>query len=342
MQAKVIGIDLGKSVFHLHGVDERGQVVLQKRLTPEKVVTLLAQMLPCRVGMEACGGAHYWARRLQALGHEVKLISPQFVKPYVKSNKNDGLDAEAICEAVSRPNMRFVPIKSLEQQSVQALHRARELAVRSRTAVANQLRGLLLEQGIALRQGVATLRQQVPVILDEAESELPERLRSVLAERYAELRRQDERIAELDKQIQHLARQDERCQRLMTIPGIGPQAATLLLASIGKGEQFRNGRELAAWVGVVPRQHSTGGRSRLLGISKRGDAHLRRVLVIGARAVLRWAPGKSDAHRRWLLVLQARRGVYKAAVALANKMLRIAWVLLCRGGVYQSPAVAEA
>lgn len=325
---KVVGIDLGKTSLHLHGVDDRGQKQLAKRLTRQQLKTLMAKLPPCLVGMEACGGAHDWARVLRDYGHDVRLIAPQFVKPYVKSNKNDRVDAEAICEAVQRPNMRFVAIKEVEQQDVQSLHRIRSLVVANRTAQVNQIRGLLLEYGIHIPKGRVHVRQHLPLILEDAENGLTMRFRTWLAGLYDELVHLDERIAELDRDIEQLAQADERARRLLTIPGIGPMGATALLAAIGDIGAFRNGRELAAWLGLVPRQSSTGGKDRLLGISKRGDAYLRQLLIHGARAVLRGVDRKDDRRSRWAQALIQRRNQNVATVAMANKMVRTAYALL--------------
>lgn len=334
----VIGVDLGKQVFHLHGVDRSGQVVLRKRLSREKLLVLMANMPACRVGMEACGGAHHWARKFRDMGHDVRLMSPQFVKPYVKSNKNDGLDAEAICEAVSRPNMRFVPIKGMEQQDVQSLHRARSQAIAHRTAQGNQIRGLLMEYGIVVPQGAAALRSRLPEILEDAENGVSELFRELLFELYQELKRLHDRVVEYDAKIKALSEQSETCQLLMTIPGIGPLIATGLLAAVGNARVFRNGREMAAWLGLVPKQHSTGGKPRLLGISKRGDSYLRQLLIHGARAVLQFADRKEDRRSLWVVGLEHRRGRNVAAVALANKTVRTVWAVLTRGEAYQPQA----
>ncbi len=338
MKISVLGIDLGKSSFHVFGVDEQGKAVMRQRMTRRKLREFMVNLTPCLVGMEACGGAHYWARVFERYGHEVRLMSPQFVKPYVKSNKNDFLDAEAICEAVTRPTMRFVPIKSVEQQEIQSLHRARELAISHRNAQANQLRGLLLEYGLVVPQGIGTLRQRLPEILEDAENGLTDGTRRLLAALGDELVRLDERVGEFDRQITALSRGHEVCQRLMSIPGIGPLIATALVAAVGDASVFKSGREMAAWLGIVPRQQSTGGRAVLLGISKRGDTYLRTLLIHGARAVLRVAHKRDDKRSRWAVALQERRGPNVAAVALANKNVRTAWALLTRGTTFEVQA----
>lgn len=333
-----LGIDLGKSRFHLFGVDSSGQVVLRRVLRRAQLVSVVARLEPCLIGMEACAGSHHWARTLSALGHEVKLISPQFVAPYVKGNKHDFNDAEAICEAVARPRMRFVAIKTVEQQEVQALHRLRGAAIKWRTGLANQLRGLLGEYGLVLPGGLGALRRGLPELLEAGDNGLPMRLRGWLAEQTEQLRELDRQIAGYDRQIRALAREQEACQRIGAVPGIGPQAATALVAAYGQGREFDNGRQLAASLGLVPRQHSTGGKPRLLGISKRGDTYLRTLLIHGARAVVARAPGKDDALSRWLQRLIRERGKNKAAVALANKNARIIWALLAKGESYRAPA----
>jgi len=333
---KTIGIDLAKSVFHLHGVDGQGKVVTRKRLSRSKLAAFMAQRASCLVAMEACGGSHYWARKFQTMGHEVRLISPQFVKPYVKSNKNDMADAEAICEAVQRPNMRFVPIKSIEQQDILSIHRAREQLVRRRTAQGNQIRGLLMEYGLVMPQGICAVRAQVPDILADADNELTLMFRELLQGLWEELINLDKHVAVYDQQIKALSEQSAVCKRLMTIPGVGPMVATALLASVADGKAFHNGREMAAWLGLVPRQHSTGGKPRLLGISKRGDVYLRKLLIHGARAALRWADKKHDKRSMWVTSLKERRCQNIAAVALANKTVRTAWVLITRGEDYRT------
>jgi len=337
---KTIGIDLAKSVFHLHGVDDQGRVVIRKRLSRSKLAEFMAQLTPCLVAMEACGGSHYWARKFQAMGHDVRLISPQFVKPYVKSNKNDMADAEAICEAVQRPNMRFVPLKSVEQQDILSIHRAREQVIRRRTAQGNQIRGLLMEYGIVMPQGMRALHAQLPDILADADNELTLMFRELLQGLWEELINLDKHVAVYDQQINALSEQSAVCRRLMTIPGVGPMVATALVASVSDGKAFKNGREMAAWLGLVARQHSTGGKPRLLGISKRGDVYLRKLLIHGARAALRWADKKHDKRSMWVTGLKQRRGQNIAAVALANKTVRTAWVLITRDEEYRTTAVS--
>lgn len=331
----VIGIDLAKRSFHLCGMDAQGRRVFSKQVSRAKLAQELANRPPCLVAMEACGSAHYWARTFQAYGHEVKLIAPQFVKPYVKSNKNDAADAEAIAEAAQRPTMRFVPIKSVEQQDLQAIHRMRSQAVEQRTAQVNQIRGLLAEYGVIIPQGRAHVGPCLAEILENAENGLSAWFRASLQGLADELRHLDARVAAYDAQLAALAQASEPAQRLMTIPGIGPLVATALIAAIGSDPRgFANGRSLAAFLGLVPRQHSTGGHDRLLGISKRGDTYLRQLLIHGARAVMRWVERKTDALSRWATALRVRRHTNIAVVALANKLARIAYAVLTSGQPY--------
>ncbi len=333
-----MGIDLGKNTFHLFGVDESGSGVLKKKLRRKQLLEFFVNLPPCLVGMEACGGSNHWARELIKLGHEVKLISPQFVKPYVKGNKNDYNDAEGICEAVGRPNMRFVTVKSIEQQDLQGLHRIRQSVVKQRTALANQIRGLLGEYGIIVAKGISQVRTRIPQILEDAENGLTDRFRSWLAELLEALRALDERIKEYDQEIGREHAANEACQRLSAIEGVGPQSATAVVATYGDGKQFSNGRQFSASIGLVPRQHTTGDKPILLGISKRGDKYIRTLLIHGARSVINRIEGKEDRRSRWLQSLVARCGKNKAAVALANKNARIIWALLSRGQCYR-PAV---
>jgi transposase len=335
-EVDVLGIDLGKSSFHVHGVDAEGRKVVSKKLSRQKLKEYLVNLPRCTVAMEACAGAHYWGRLVQSYGHEVRLIAPQFVKPYVKSNKNDAADAEAICEAAQRPTMRFVPVKAIEQQDIQSIHRMCSLAVERRTAQVNQSRGLLLEYGIEIPAGRVKLLKRLPEILEDAENGLTDLFREELFGLYEELRHLEDRIAHYDEKIKQIAQADERTQRLQTIPGIGPKIATALLGAIGDIHAFKNGRELAAWLGLVPRQHSTGGKSTLLGISKRGDVSLRQLIIHGARSVLRWVDRKTDRTSRWATALKERRHENIAVVAMANKMVRVAFALLKKGETYRA------
>jgi len=330
MNIKRVGIDLAKSVFQVHGVDSQEKVVLRKQLRRAQLLDYFKKLPPCLIGMEACGGAHYWARELQKLGHTVKLMAPQFVKPYVKSNKNDANDAEAICEAVARPTMRFVAIKTIAQQDIQAIHRIRSELVQQRTAKVNQIRGLLTEYGIVVGRRVDVLRNALPQLLEDAENGLTADFRVLLDGLRQDLITLDERVDDLDKKIKTLATSNPAAKRLQQIPGIGPIIATALICAIGDGKQFQRGRDMAAWLGLTPRQHSSGGKERLLGISKRGDAYLRTLLIHGARSALKVAGKKDDPRSRWLQNLCSRRNKNIAAVALANKNARIAWALLSK------------
>lgn len=329
-----LGIDLAKNVFHLHGVDRHGNVVLQKRVSRRVLPSLMAKLAPCRVGIEACTGAHYWSRVLRTYGHEVGMMNAQFVKPYVKSNKNDCNDAEAICEAVSRPNMRFVTPKNVEQQDIQSLHRIRQRLVQQRTTLVNQLRGLLSEYGVVLPQGISHIRGRVPGVLEDGDNELSGFGRELFNDLYEEFVALNYRITGYERRIQRVFEQSEVCQRLAGVEGIGPITATALVAAVGDARAFRSGREMAAWLGLVPRQCSTGGKPRILGISKRGDRYLRTLLIHGARAAMRYADRKTDARSQWVSRLKARRGKNITSVALANKNARICWALMARGDAY--------
>ena len=331
-EISILGIDLAKSSFQLHGVNHLGKTVYKKTLSRAKLKECMVNLPPCLVGMEACGSAHYWARLFRTYGHDVKLIAPQFVKPYVKSNKNDAADAEAICEAVQRPTMRFVSIKDIAQQDLQSLHRMRSMAVSSRTSLINQIRGLLQEYGIDVAKGPRNLFSQLPLILEDAENNLSVLFREYLSDLYDELKHLDERVQKYNKKIAQISDQDVYAKRLQTIPGIGPVVATALVAAIGSSvAHFKNGRELAAWLGLVPRQHSTGGRHQLLGISKRGDSYLRNLLIHGARSVLRHVDKKTDRRSIWVKSLMQRRHKNIATIALANKMARTVFALLKTG-----------
>ena len=329
-----IGLDLAKSVFQVHAVDHKGHCLFSRALKREKMMAFFQNLSPCLIGMEACASSHFWARTLMSMGHEVKLIAPQFVKPYVKGNKNDANDAEAICEAVSRPNMRFVPVKTVEQQDIQALHRIRQEQVRQRTALVNQIRGLLSEYGIVISRRVESLRNALPDILEDAENKLTADFRILLKGLQEDLIHLDDRIGSQDQVIKRLAQEHEGAKRLQQLRGIGPITTTALIAAIGDGRQFARGRDAAAWCGLVPGQHSSGGKSKLLGISKRGDTYLRTLMIHGARAVLRYPQNKDDRLSQWLQKLCNRRNKNIAAVALANKTMRMAWELLVRGQDY--------
>jgi transposase len=330
-----IGLDLAKNVFHVVCCDERGKIVKKRKLRRSQVLSYFVQMPVCRVGMEACGGAHYWAREIERLGHEVKLIAAQHVKPYVRGNKNDYNDALAIAEAVSRAEMRFVSVKSLEQQDIQAMVRLRERRVAERTALCNQLRGLLGEYGLVLPKGITTVRRCVPEILDDGTNGLSPLLRRLLARSYRQLQSLDADIDFYTEEMMRHAREDDACQRLQTIPSFGAVVATVFYSVVGDGRAFRRGRDVSASLGLVPRQHSSGGKEVLLGISKRGDRYLRSLLVHGARSVVIHAAHKNDPLSRWINHLVATRGFNKAVVALANKMARTGWAILAHNTVYR-------
>lgn len=334
MKLTTIGIDLAKNVFQVHGTDDKGRAVLRKQLKRAQMLPFFANLPPCRIGLEACGSAHYWAKKLQALGHTVQLIAPQYVKPFVRRNKNDAADAAAICEAVTRPDMPTVPIKSAEQQAILSVHRARQGFVKARTAQANQIRGLLAEYGIVLPQGIGHIAQRVPAIIEDGQNDLPGSFRLLIQRLLDHMKELGRQIGELAAEIQLWHRQNAASQKLAAIPGLGPLTATAIVASIGDARNFKNGRQLAAWLGIVPRQHSTGGKPTLLGISKRGDAYLRTLLIHGARAVIRTAERKPDAGP-WLTQLLARRNKNVAAVALASKNARTIWALLVHDREYE-------
>lgn len=336
MNVTTVGIDLAKNVFQVHGVDARGKAVLRRQLRREQLAAFFGNLPPCLVGMEACASAHHWGRTLERLGHSVRLMSPQFVKPYVKTNKNDAADAEAICEAVSRPNMRFVPIKNGEQQAILAQHRARQGFVKARTAQANQIRGLLAEYGIVIPKGIVHIGKRLPEILEDGENELPGIFRQLIDRLGSNLKELDRQVKELEVQIQTWHRNSVDSKKLAQIPGIGPISASALVASIGDAKNFKDGRQLAAWLGLVPRQHSTGGKPTLLGISKRGDCYLRTLLIHGARSVVRVAEQQANHANQWLAGLMRRRNKNVAAVALANKNARIIWALLTQNREYSA------
>lgn len=335
-----VGVDLAKNVFQVHGVDRGEKAVWRRKLGRADWVKVLAQTVApgCQIGMESCGGAHHWARTLRGLGFEVKLIAPQFVKPYVKGNKNDANDAEAICEAMSRPGMRFVAVKSVAQQDIQAVHRIRAGLVAQRTAKANQIRGLVAEYGLVAPKELGQLRRALPCWLEDGQNGLTGLFRRLLAGLWVDLRTFDERVGELDREIDLIARSDPLAKRLQQLRGVGPVIATALVGAMGNGEQFARGRQMAAAIGLTPRQHSSGGKERLLGISKRGDAYLRTLLVHGARSVIRTAGGKEDGLSRWVNAVAARSHPNVAAVALANKTARMAWAMMRTGADYRPEA----
>jgi transposase len=340
MKITTVGVDLAKNVFQVHGVDERGKAVLRRQLKRKDVPSFFANLDPCLVGMEACGSAHYWARKLSELGHTVRLMAPQFVKPYVKSNKNDRNDAEAICEAVGRPNMRFVPVKTAPMQAVLALHRARQGFVKTRTAQANQIRGLLAEFGIVIAKGIGHIAKRLPEILEDGENGLPGMMRELLGRLGENLKHMDRQAGEVERQIMLWHREHEPSRKLEAIAGIGPLTASALVATVGDAKSFKNARQVPAWLGMVPRQEGTGGKVLLGGISKRGDVYLRTLLIHGARGVIAQFERKDTPPDSWLRRLLARRNKNVAAVALAAKNARVAWALLARERSYQHDYLA--
>lgn len=331
---KVLGIDLAKNVFQLHGTNAKGKCVLKKRLSREKLIDFMAQLPPCLVGIEACGGAHYWARLFNKMGHTAKVMAPQFVKPYVKSNKNDANDAEGINEAVTRPNMKFVPIKKIEQQDVLLSHRARELVIKQRTAQANQIRGLLAEYGIVIALGISQIRK-MPEILENNKHKLTPKSEVIFMRLYEQFKSYETQVKVYDKEIQQQADSDPLCLEIQKIDGIGPLTASAMVASIGDATVFNNGREVSAWLGLVPKQHSSGNKIRLGGISKRGDRYLRTLLIHGARSALNRCESKTDRTSQWAAEVKLRCGHNKAAVALANKNARTIWALMATGECYR-------
>ena len=341
MKVTTVGLDLAKNVFQIHAVDGRGKVVVRKQLKRDQVAPFFAKLEPCLVGIEACASAHHWARKLQGFGHDVRLIAPQFVKPYVKANKNDAADAEAICEAVSRPSMRFVAVKNVAQQALLAMHRVRQGFIKARTAQGNQIRGLLGEYGLIIPQGIGHIAKRVPSLIEDASNELPGTFRVLIDRLLEHLKALNQQVAELEAQITAWHRESEASRRLEQIPGIGPITATALVATMGEARNFSNGRQVAAWLGLVPRQHSTGGKATLLGMSKRGDAYLRTLLIHGVRSMI-LALRRKAKPQGWLHDLLKRRNANVAAVALANKNARIAWALLAHDRHYRADYVSAA
>lgn len=339
MDITSIGIDLGKTTFHLVALDNHGKIVIKKKFSRKQLLAYTANLPSVLVGIEACSGAHFIGAALRDQGHDVRLIPAQFVKPFLKSNKNDFLDAEAIAEAVARQNMRFVPIKTDDQLDLQALHRVRDRLVHRRTAVINQIRGFLLERGITFAKGPANLRHQMPALLEDADQNLTPRMRSLLDHLWQEWKGLNADIESVSDEIDAIASQDAACQRLRQIPGVGPLVATATVAAIGNGAAFRKGREFAAWLGLIPRQHSTGGKARLLGISKRGNTYLRRMFIHGARAMLLRVKYDTGRLGQWAHQLELRAPRNKVIVAVANKLARIAWAVLSSGNEYRSAAV---
>jgi len=340
MHIRSVGIDLGKTTFHLVALGDNGKVLLKKKFTQRQLIAFTVNLQTCLIGMEACSGAHFIGAALRSQGHDVRLIPAQFVKPFLKSNKNDFLDAEAIAEAVARKNMRFVPIKTDDQLDLQALHRVRDRLVQRRTAVINQVRGFLLDRGITFAAGPAKLRREIPQLLEDSEQNITPRMRSLLAYLWQEWKQLDGDVERVSGDIDRIAESDPACQRLRQIPGIGPLVSTATVAAIGNGAAFRRGREFAAWLGLIPRQHSTGGKARLLGISKRGNVYLRRMFIHGARAVLLIVKYDTGRLGQWARELELRAPRNKVIVAVANKLARIAWAVLSSGNEYRAAAAA--
>lgn len=347
MDITTIGIDIAKRFFQIHGVNANGKTVLRKKLIRDQVLNFMSNLPKCLVGIEACGGSNYWAREITKLGHKVNLIAPQFVKPYVKTNKNDRADAEAICEAVSRPNMRFVAVKSTTQQDILSLHRVRERLVKNRTALANEIRGLLLEFGYIIPQGIHKITTKLTEILDEGSlTQISHQTFSDLKEEFIE---NDKKIKDIEKRLKEIANNLNMYQKLKSVPGLGLITATALIASLGNVTNFKNGRQLSAWLGLVPKQHSSGGKEQLLGISKRGDVYLRTLLIQGARSLLnakfRYTTEEQRSNKdfskftAWMLILAEKRGHNRTVVAIANKLARVVFALLSNNYDYDENKV---
>src|SRR5678816_4115530 len=339
---RTVGLDIAKSVFQVHGVDGAGQVVIRRQLKRRYVLAFFQKLPPCLVGIEACASSHHWSRERKALGHTVKLMPPAYVKPYVKRHKNDATDAEAICEAVTRANMRFVSTKTPEQQSCLMLHRTRHLFIRQQTAVINSIRAHLAEFGIVAPVGRQGVEQLLGIVADAHDKRLPEIARACVAALGAQLRMLKAQILQFDRMIIAWHRSSEASKRLDEIPGVGPALATALIASVADPKAFRSGRDVSAWIGLVPKQNSSGGKDRLGSISKQGDRYLRSLFTAGALAVIRYAKIHGARHRPWLTALLARRPTKVAAIALANKLARMAWAMMARGEQYREPAALAA
>ena len=333
---KVLGIDLAKNVFQIHGADAKGKCVLRKRMSRSKLIQFISNLPPVIIGIEACGGSHYWARLFKQYGHEVKMMSPQFVKPYVKSNKSDRNDSEAIAEACTRPSMRFVPIKTVSQQDMLALHRARELSIKNRTALSNQIRGLLSEYGITIPLGLSKIRRLMD-ILDANKENLSGLLQELMTTLYSQFQECDALVKRYDRQLERLANESDICKEIQKIAGVGSIIATAIIATIGDANVFKNGREVSAWLGIVPRQYSSGEKIVLGGISKRGDHYMRKLLIQGARSVVATCGRKTDKLSYWVAKKKQRCGYNKAAVALANKNVRMIWAIMATGECYRQP-----
>lgn len=334
---KVLGIDLAKNVFQLHGTDAKGKRVLSKRMSREKLTEFMANLSPCLIGIEACMGANYWARVFEQMGHTVKMMSPQFVKPYVMANKNDQNDARGIAEAVTRPNMKFVPIKKIEQQDILLLHRARELIVKQKTAQSNQIRGLLAEYGIILPKGLSHIKK-LPDILEKNNGKLTIKSKAIFLRLHEQFKALEEQSEKYKNELEAIVSQDWQCQEILKIEGIGPITASAIVATIGDPKVFKNGREVSAWLGLTPKQHSSGDKTRLAGISKRGDRYIRTLLIHGARSIVKICHKKTDKRSQWVADKKHRCGYNKAAVALANKNARIIWAIMTTGECYRKAA----
>lgn len=333
---KVLGIDLAKNVFQLHGTDAKGKCILRKRLSRSKLIEFVANLPPCIIGMEACGGSHYWGRLFKQYGHEVKMMAPQFVKPYVKSNKSDRNDSEAIAEACTRPHMRFVPVKTIEQQDILVLHRARELSIKNRTAQSSQIRGILNEYGITIPQGISKIKQLIEIV-DLNKEKLSMIVIDLMAQLYEQFQIYDKQVKRYDHQLEQLAKQNNVCQEIQKIAGIGPLIASAIVATIGDARSFKNGREVSAWLGLTPKQFSSGEKIILGGISKRGDRYMRKLLIQGARTAVKVCHKKTDKLSCWVANKKQRCGYNKAAVALANKNARMVWAIMATGECYRQP-----
>lgn len=341
MEIDILGIDLAKRVFQLHGADRHGRVQHRSKVSRAALLAAVRELRPRVIAMEACSSAHHWGRCFQQMGVEVRLISPQYVSPFVKTNKNDRNDAEAIVEAACRPAMRFVTVKSVDQQDMQAAHRVRQLLVHQRTALINQVRGLLGERGVTIAQSPGAFKRAMPEILAQCDGELTSFGRALMTDLLQAVEALEQRIAQAEAWIKSFMNRSALCKKITAIAGVGPITATAIVAAVGDAKEFRNGRHLAAWLGLVPRQYSSGGKSSLKGISKRGDGYLRTLLIHGARSVLKYVAGKTDERSRWLQELIARRGYNRAAVALANKNARVIQVLLSSEQPYRTPGAAD-
>jgi len=333
-----IGLDIAKSVFQVHGVDENGKPVIRRQLRRSRVLEFFKKLPPCLIGIEACASSHYWARELQALGHTVRLMPPAYVKPYLKRQKNDAADAEAICEAVQRPNMRFVPVKTPDQQACLMLHRTRHLFIRQQTAVINSIRAHLAEFGIVAPVGRGGVKELLAAVADPEDGRIPEIARECVAALGQQLQRLQAQILEFDRRINAWHRSNETSRRLDELPGVGPALATALVASVADPKAFRSGRDFSAWIGLVPKQNSSGGKEKLGSITKQGDRYLRSLFTAGALAVIRYAKIHGTRHRPWLSKLLERRSTKVAAIALANKIARMAWAMMAKGERYREPA----